>query len=1374
MPDLTNEVPHTFQLRVVSGDGDGAAAMAGPVTPTPGICDRTQQVQDAILVELDAVDDCAAVTVADLETVTELQMPRKNVTALKSGDFAGLSALDVLQLRQNSLTELPADLFSGLTALELLNLSNNALESLPSDVFSGLTAMDNLSLGSNASLGAALPETVFSGLTSLRLLALGGIGLETIPPGLFSGLSKLTTINLDRNRLVTLPATLFSGLAKLKALLISDNRLGTLPAGLFSGLTELTELQLHGNATDPLLLMVTLEKVEDGQVRAKVLAGAPSDLVLPVSVENGTLASGATGLRVAKGSVAGDPVSVIRTEETGDVTVDLGTPLPSLPPDDHSGYEYVKAASGLPVEVPDALEREPGVEGQFRLAPETVEDYSNDIEGHLDGHVGRVEVFHAERWGTVCSDGFSKATTFRFIYETATSTILTETEPTNDAPALVCQSMGYATGEYASGYGQGVPSQTSMPEMPYYSADDRYPVDGPLPIWLDDLTCAAGDADLTVESALRAPLAHCGYAGWGLHNCSHGEDAGVRCWNEEEDSATAGVAEPLTASFEGLPEAHDGETAFSFRLGFSEAVAVTPEAMRTRVLTAAGGAVTGAARVDGESGVWEITVTPDSREDLSIALARTEDCEAQGAVCTSDGRALSVVPAHIVPGPGPETEPALTASFEGLPEAHDGEEGFHFRVAFSEDIGIGFRSMRDDSFTVDGGEVTKARRVDRRHDLWRITVEPDGEGDVTVTLAAGRECAVSGAICTRGESRRQLANTPAATVAGPAVEPVVVPLTASFVEAPHEHDGETAFKLRIAFSEGISISFRTFRDQSLSVSGGSVKNAKRVDRRRDLWEVTVKPGSLGDVTVTLAGGRACGTAGAVCTGDGRALSATVSTTVLGPAALSVADARVHEAEDALLVFEVTLDRARHAAVTVDYVTSDVTARAGEDYTSASGTLTFATGERSKTVEVTVLDDAHDEGEETLALTLSNPSGAYLADATATGTIENSDHMPKAWMVRFGRTVGSQVVDALNARLDGAGGSHVTVAGINLIGAPGLEPQAEDDPFGLPEWAKNAEREADARTITAEDIRLRSAFHLSSGGDGTHGGGPAFTAWGRVATGGFEAEEDDVTMDGDVTTGLVGFDAEWERALAGIMLSQSSGDGSYRLNPAKGDDAGTVESSLTGVYPYANLDLNARVSAWALAGVGSGELTLKREGHRDMPTDISMRMGAVGVKGKVLDGTGASGVALNVKSDAMWVGTKSERTNDMVATEGDVTRVRLILQGERRFEVGNGATFTPSAEVGLRHDGGDAETGTGVEVGAGLRYTAGAVTVEAQARTLLVHEASGYEEWGASGAIRVTPDASGRGLTLSIAPAWGRTGSAAERLWSAHDARALGE
>ena len=107
-----------------------------------------------------------------------------------------------------------------------------------------------------------------------------------------------------------------------------------------------------------------------------------------------------------------------------------------------------------------------------------------------------------------------------------------------------------------------------------------------------------------------------------------------------------------------------------------------------------------------------------------------------------------------------------------------------------------------------------------------------------------------------------------------------------------------------------------------------------------------------------------------------------------------------------------------------------------------------------------------------------------------------------------------------------------------------------------------------------------------------------------------------------------------------------------------------------------------------------------------------------------------------------------------------------------FEAGNRATFTPSAEVGLRHDGGDAETGSGLEVGGGLRYIAGPLTIEGQVRMLVAHEESGYEEWGASGAIRVTPSASGRGLTLRLRPEWGRTSSGSQQLWWARDASEL--
>ena len=348
---------------------------------------------------------------------------------------------------------------------------------------------------------------------------------------------------------------------------------------------------------------------------------------------------------------------------------------------------------------------------------------------------------------------------------------------------------------------------------------------------------------------------------------------------------------------------------------------------------------------------------------------------------------------------------------------------------------------------------------------------------------------------------------------------------------------------------------------------------------------------------------------------------------------------------------------------------------------------------------------------------------------------------------------------------------MTVAGVSLTGGAAPVPDDEvDDVFGLPEWAKRARREEEARTITADDLRLRSAFHLSSGSG--EPGEPAFTTWGRVSTGGFSAQADDVTTDGDVTTGLLGFDAEWDNLLAGVMLSQSTGEGAYRLDPAQrhdaGADGGTVESDLTGVYPYARIDLDARVSAWALAGAGSGSLTLTRDGHDAMKTDLSMRMGALGVKGQVLDGTGPSGMRVNLKSDAMWVGTKSARSADMAGTQGDVLRLRLVAQGERDFVLAEQGTLTPSAELGLRHDGGDAETGMGVEFGAGLRYMVGSFTIEARARTLVAHQASGFEEWGASAAVRLTPGASGRGLSLSIAPTWGRTGSASEWLWSARD------
>ena len=746
-------------------------------------------------------------------------------------------------------------------------------------------------------------------------------------------------------------------------------------------------------------------------------------------------------------------------------------------------------------------------------------------------------------------------------------------------------------------------------------------------------------------------------------------------------------------------------------------------------------------------------------------------------------------------------EEALTASFEDLPEAHDGESAFRFRVAFSEPIAISFRSLREDAFEVTGGRVTRGTRVDRRKDLFEITVEPDGGGELAIALPAGRECSVSGAICTWGPPRKQLTNTPTATVAGPAEESGPAPLTASFVDVPAEHDGETAFKLRIAFSETIRMSGRRLRDDVVAVAGGRVTKARRVNKRKDLWKLTVEPDSLADVTVTLSSGAACGTPAAVCTSDGRALSNTISTTVRGPVAVSVADARAEEGADETIDFAVTLSRAASGPVEVSYATADGTATAGEDYTARKGQLTFDPGETEKTLRVPVLDDAIDEGEETFTLRLTNASGAAIADGEAIGTIENSDPLQKMWLSRFGRTVASQVVDAVAGRLSGpSGGSQVTLGGqsidLSALSADTADARRtlagvlgaakDDDPLAGPgplEAARagswdDPETGGTVRGLTGHELLLGSSFHLAAGGG--EAGGPGYAAWGRIAVGGFDAEapaeKGEVRLDGEVTTAILGADAQWERWLAGVALSVSEGEGSF---DQPGVDSGTVESSLTSVNPYVRYEASDRLSVWGLLGYGTGDMTMTQAANDDRGeivtrTDISMRLGAAGARGVLQKADEDGGIDLALRGDAFLVQMDWEKVSNETDTGADASRLRVVLEAGRPFAFGEGAVLTPALELGLRHDGGDAETGTGVELGGRVSYTdAGSgLTVEANARKLIAHEDSGYEEWGAGGSVRLDPGASGRGLSLTLAPVWGTPSSGVERLWSARNAAGL--
>src|SRR5262249_50623274 len=93
-----------------------------------------------------------------------------------------------------------------------------------------------------------------------------------------------------------------------------------------------------------------------------------------------------------------------------------------------------------------------------------------------------------------------------------------------------------------------------------------------------------------------------------------------------------------------------------------------------------------------------------------------------------------------------------------------------------------------------------------------------------------------------------------------------------------------------------------------------------------------------------------------------------------------------------LTVTVTRTGGTSGTVSVNYATSNGTATAGSDYTAASGTLTFANGEASKTFTVAALEDIAVEGNETLTLTLSAPTGGATlgSPSSVTFTIVDND------------------------------------------------------------------------------------------------------------------------------------------------------------------------------------------------------------------------------------------------------------------------------------------------------------------------------------------------------------------------------------------------
>ena len=311
-----------------------------------------------------------------------------------------------------------------------------------------------------------------------------------------------------------------------------------------------------------------------------------------------------------------------------------------------------------------------------------------------------------------------------------------------------------------------------------------------------------------------------------------------------------------------------------------------------------------------------------------------------------------------------------------------------------------------------------------------------------------------------------------------------------------------------------------------------------------------------------------------------------------------------------------------------------------------------------------------------------------------------------------------------------------------------------------------------RGLGGGDLLTGSSFALTRE---TRQGG-VLSLWSRGAQSQFAGREGPLSLDGQVRTTMVGADYATGPLVAGLSLSNSRSLGTYA-----GVTDGRVTSAVTGLYPWLGYQATDRISVWGVTGYGAGALRLTPAGGPALKSDLSMAMAAAGTRGELLASGGADGFALAFKADALWVGTAIEGVDGpagrLAATDAAVTRVRTGLEGSRGVTFARGLLLRPSVEVGLRHDGGDAETGSGVDIGGGLVVSdpSTGLSADVRVRMLLVHEADGFRDRGVSVSFSYNPTPSTPlGFSARVAPSWGgRAAGGAEALWSGGPLAELG-
>ena len=423
-------------------------------------------------------------------------------------------------------------------------------------------------------------------------------------------------------------------------------------------------------------------------------------------------------------------------------------------------------------------------------------------------------------------------------------------------------------------------------------------------------------------------------------------------------------------------------------------------------------------------------------------------------------------------------------------------------------------------------------------------------------------------------------------------------------------------------------------------------------------------------------------------------------------------------------------------------------------------ITIAAGSRTATgtFMLTVVDDEDTEGAKTVVFSGSTTATGFNDIENVTLTIIDNDEggaseSMEAVLPELARVSVTSVIDVLSGRIAQVASGSLGEGSVSFAGHSSLAQALAANQQGLNDGDLSLLEALAGSSIALELDGTGTAAPSAGGQAGSSGVGVWASAnYDRISSTAPGVGD----WDGNSFSLFVGVDGHVSRnTLIGVAASWSKGSTEFDDDPTL-----EIDTSLLGLNPYIGWHSDdGKKTAWGTVGYSSGDF--EQDQKNNLKTDLKMTVLAIGGSTRFAERSGSD---FNIKGDLSTAELTTDATSGVPEVKSKAHRARVAVEAEVNKASDSGGHVMRSVALGLRYDGGDGDTGSGLELDGELGWSGRSVSVSGAANVLLFHTGD-LKEWGLGGLIRYEPShAKGRNLTFRAQPSYGPGESGSGQLW----------